>query len=594
MQVRTTTKTLLATSISTVLLSGCYWDDPQWVANKVSQSISRSDVVDHLQTLEGIASPTPDGTSLTRAAGSQGYQESVDYIIATMKELGYEVTTQEFDFRSWTELGGTKLNVASVDLISAKQAPEGTEGDFSVLSYAGSSNGELTGELVFITPDFDFSSPNYDGSDGCEASDFTGIDLQGKIAVIQRGTCGFSDKVVNAQKAGAKAVIVFNQGNSAGRTGLFSGTLSNTSTATIPAFGVTFQLGKNWFDAAQSAAIPVTLTLNVDDKMIVTQNVLAETRKGNPDQIVMLGAHLDSVPEGPGINDNGSGTAGLLEYAEKLAKLKVPVKNKVRFAWWAAEEAGLVGSNHYTKTLFEPIYQQAQQQIMDELGISDPAQLTEAQKDLVEARYTQLNKIKLYLNFDMIGSPNYIFGVMDGDLSDTKDSPDNAYTGDFKPPFGTSDIELRFNQFFTDKGEGTIPQALSKRSDYAGFADWGVAFGGLFTGAEKTKTAEEVVKFGGEIDVAYDHCYHQACDDLNNISQKALYVNTQALAYVTTYYAMSKTLFPAEVSAQPKTMAKQSFRIQPVEKHRIGTTLKAAHSESDHGHFHGDFDQEKF
>lgn len=270
------------------------------------------------------------------------------------------------------------------------------------------------------------------------------------------------------------------------------------------------------------------------------------------------------------------------------------MKNKVRFAWWAAEEAGLVGSNHYTKTLFEPIYQQAQQQIMDELGISDPAQLTEAQKDLVEARYTQLNKIKLYLNFDMIGSPNYIFGVMDGDLSDTKDSPDNAYTGDFKPPFGTSDIELRFNQFFTDKGEGTIPQALSKRSDYAGFADWGVAFGGLFTGAEKTKTAEEVVKFGGEIDMAYDHCYHQACDDLNNISQKALYVNTQALAYVTTYYAMSKILFPAEVSAQPKTMAKQSFRIQPVEKHRIGTTLKAAHSESDHGHFHGDFDQEKF
>ncbi len=157
-------------------------------------------MVDHLQTLEGIASPTRGGTSLTRAAGSQGYQESVDYIIATMKELGYEVTTQEFDFRSWTELGGTKQNVAGVDPISAKQAPEGTEGDFPVLSYAGSSNGELTGELVFITTDFDFSSPNYDGRDGCVAADFTGIDLQGKIAVIQRGTGGFSDKVVNAQK----------------------------------------------------------------------------------------------------------------------------------------------------------------------------------------------------------------------------------------------------------------------------------------------------------------------------------------------------------------------------------------------------------
>ncbi|MCM2248947.1 hypothetical protein MYF60_28725, partial [Klebsiella pneumoniae] len=76
----------------------------------------------------------------------------------------------------------------------------------------------------------------------------------------------------------------------------------------------------------------------------------------------------------------------------------------------------------------------------------------------------------------------------------------NAYTGDFEPPYGTSDIESIFNEFFTSKDSATVPRALSKRSDYAGFADWGVAFGGLFTGAEQTKTAQEVEQFGGEID----------------------------------------------------------------------------------------------
>ena len=161
--------------------------------------------------------------------------------------------------------------------------------------------------------------------------------------------------------------------------------------------------------------------------MVETQNVIAETVGGDEDNIVMLGAHLDSVPEGPGINDNGSGTAGLLEYAVTMAKLEAPVVNKLRFAWWAAEEAGLVGSQYYTNQLFAPLRLQAEREILDELGLDDPNQLTEEQLDLVEKRYYELNRVKMYLNFDMIGSPNYIFGVMDGDLSDTKDSPDNAY-----------------------------------------------------------------------------------------------------------------------------------------------------------------------
>ncbi|WP_330959636.1 M28 family metallopeptidase [Photobacterium sp. 53610] len=589
----TTTKTLLATVISATMLTGCYWKDPTSAAAYVSSEIERDAVVEHLEELEARASKTTDGNSVTRAAGTDGYQYSVDYIIDVMKEHGYRVSTQEFDFRAWEELNGTKLNVNGVDLISTREAGEGVEPDYAVMSYSGNSNGELTGPIVFVTPDFNFGSPDYDDTDGCEATDFAGKDVVGKVAVIQRGGCSFSDKVVNAQNAGAKAVIVFNQGNSEGRKAVVNGTLGSDTAAVIPAYGARYDLGKQWFDLSVTQAVPVALSVNVKDEMVVTQNVIAETKRGNPNQVVMLGAHLDSVPEGPGINDNGSGTAGLLEYAVTLAETKAPVKNKVRFAWWAAEEAGLVGSEYYTNELFAPIYDQAQKEILEELGLEDPSQLTEEQIEMVEARYSKLNKVKLYLNFDMIGSPNYIYGVMDGDLSDTKDSPDNAYTGDFKPPYGTSDIESIFNQFFGAKSESTIPQALSKRSDYAGFADWGVAFGGLFTGAEKVKTAEEVEKFGGEIDVAYDKCYHQACDDLNNISQEALYTNTQALAYVTTYYAFSKPLFPPKEEPAAKSMTRMQGVSEPVQKLRIGEKLKAAESHSDHGHFHGDFDQDR-
>jgi Zn-dependent M28 family amino/carboxypeptidase len=461
------------------------------------------------------------------------------------------------------------------------------------MSYSGNSNGTISAAAAFVTPDFRFDAADYDSTDGCEASDFDGLDVQGKVAVIQRGGCSFDAKVINAQNAGAKGVIVFNQGNSEGRTSVVNGTLGSDSAATIPAFGARFDLGKQWYDASQTGDVNVVLNINVQDEMVVTQNIIADTKGGDDNQIVMLGAHLDSVPEGPGINDNGSGTAGLLEYAVTLAELKAPVKNKVRFAWWAAEEAGLVGSEYYTNELFGPLYNQAQQEILAQFELEDPSQFTPEQIEMVEARYNELNKIKLYLNFDMIGSPNYVFGVMDGDLSDTKDSPDNAYTGDFTPPYGTSHIESKFNDFFDNKKEGTVPQALSKRSDYAGFADWGVAFGGLFTGAEKVKSAEEADLFGGEIDVAYDVCYHKACDDLNNISQKALFVNTQSLAYVTTFYAFSQPIFP-EQQAEPAALVRSfSADEKPVDKLRIGEKLKAADSVSDHDHFHGDFDQDR-
>ena len=231
-----------------------------------------------------------------------------------------------------------------------------------------------------------------------------------------------------------------------------------------------------------------------------TENLIAESRKGDPNNVVMAGAHLDSVPEGPGINDNGSGSSALLEVAEQMAKTKTP--NKVRFAWWAAEEASLVGSNFYIANLSED-------------DIAD---------------------IEMYLNFDMVGSPNYGMFVYDGDGSGF---------GVEGPP-GSDAIEALFERYYAHRNVPSEPTAFDGRSDYLGFINSGIPAGGLFTGAEVPKTAEQAEKWGGEAGAPFDPCYHAACDTIDNLSHKALRINSDAIAYVTYLYASGKEVITTD------------------------------------------------
>ncbi|HJQ14629.1 MAG TPA: M28 family metallopeptidase, partial [Anaerolineales bacterium] len=228
---------------------------------------------------------------------------------------------------------------------------------------------------------------------------------------------------------------------------------------------------------------------------ITVENAIAESKSGDPNNVVMAGAHLDSVQRGPGINDNGSGSAALLEVAEQMAKVKP--KNKVRFAWWGAEEANLVGSTAYVNSL------------------------SQAEQD----------KIALYLNFDMVGSPNYVFFIYDGDDSDAVGAPAG--------PAGSAAIEKTFERFFTSVGEPFKGTDFSGRSDYGPFIAVGIPSGGLFTGAEGIKTAAEAATWGGTAGEQYDPCYHLACDTFNNVNLHALDVNSDAIAYAVLQYAMS-------------------------------------------------------
>lgn len=183
----------------------------------------------------------------------------------------------------------------------------------------------------------------------------------------------------------------------------------------------------------------------------------------------------------------------LLEVAEQMAK--VEPRNKLRFAWWGAEESGLVGSYYYVDTLSD----------------------------------AQRAKIALYLNFDMIGSPNYVRFVYDGDGS--------AF-GLAGPP-GSASIEKAFAKFHRARGLAWEPTEIDFRSDYAAFFDYGIPFGGLFTGAEGIKTDEEAAIYGGSAGVPYDPCYHQACDTYDNVSEQVLDLNSDAVAYSVLKYAMN-------------------------------------------------------
>ena len=437
--------------------------------SKLLECVTLDGVMEHQEAFAAIAEAN-DGN---RSAGTPGYDASADYVEERLTRAGYVVTRQSFDVYSFEDLGGSELEQVAPD---AETYEEGT--DFGATPH--SEPGEVTAGVTAV--DLQLGAGNTSTS-GCEDSDFVDFP-EGDIALIQRGTCTFEIKAENADEAGAVGVIFFNQGDTAdaGRQGIPAVTLSNDYTADLPAVSTTYALGEQ---LAGIDGLEMRLFADVTRTPTTTENVIAESRGGDPSNVIMAGAHLDSVPEGPGINDNGSGSSALIEVAEQLAKVKT--RNQVRFAWWGAEEAGLVGSTYYVNNLEDE----------------------------------DLEAIELYLNFDMIGSPNYGLFIYDGDGSGF------GLVG----PDGSDDIEALFERYYAERGIPSEPTAFSGRSDYQAFINNGIPSGGLFTGAEVPKTPEQVEKWGGTAGIAYDPCYHSACDTIDNLSHEALDINSDAVAY---------------------------------------------------------------
>ncbi|WP_431043113.1 M28 family metallopeptidase [Streptomyces sp. P1-3] len=452
------------------------------LARQLVKRSSAHDARAHLERFQAIA----DASGGHRAAGSPGHDASAEYVKGVLRKAGYRVSYEPFEF-TYIETLAEKLAVV---------APHPREVAIKAMSYTKSTPvGGITAAVAAVP---------VDETTGCEASDYASGTFTGKIALIKRGGCAFAAKQAAAADAGAVGAIVYNNTD-----GALSGTLGDAGAARIPTGGVTRADGEALAAEAARGEVRVGFEIRELQQKRTTNNVIAETRGGDDRRTVMLGAHLDSVIAGPGINDNGSGSAGLLEVALELAKTHKKPDHKIRFAWWSAEELGLLGSKAYV------------------------GGLSEAQRD----------RIALYLNFDMIASPNHGQFVYDGDNSDG--------VGEGPGPEGSAQIERNINDFLDRRGAPHEGTDFTGRSDYGPFIAAGIPSGGTFTGAEGVKTAGQAAKYGGTAGAAYDACYHAACDNLSNIDMSTFGTNIDVIANAVGTYAYDLSSLTEPVESVP-------------------------------------------
>ncbi|KAF2855735.1 leupeptin-inactivating enzyme 1 precursor [Plenodomus tracheiphilus IPT5] len=445
------------------------------------KKIKLDDLLAGSQKLQDFA----DENGGNRAFGSGGHNATTEWLYQTLKKTGYyDVYKQPFVelFTAAT----VKATVAGADIAA------------DYLTYGPSA--EVSGNLVKVN------------DLGCNATDFP-AGVTGNIALISRGVCTFAIKATAAKAAGAAGAIIYNNVP----LQALSGTLGGEGNY-APVVGVTQEIGNTLLSQVGNGTVPATLSINAIRENRTNYNVIAESKQGDHENVLMLGGHTDSVFAGPGINDDGSGTIGTLVTALALTKFKI--KNAVRLGFWGAEEFGKLGSFYYMKS------------INGTLG----------------GNATEASKIRAYLNFDMIASPNYVLGIYDG----------NGDAFNFSGPTGSDKIERDFEIFYEERGLPHVPSLFSLRSDYAAFLENGIPSGGLFTGAEVLKTPEEAQLFGGEAGQPLDACYHQKCDDINNLALDAYLLNTQSIANSVAKYAVSFEGIPRANATLRKRSAESS------------------------------------
>lgn len=433
-------------------------------ATAIRNRVSSDAMMAHLSKLQDIA----NANNGTRAVGTPGYEASIDYVVNTLRGKGFDVQTPEFSARVFhAEKGSVSLG--------------GKNFDARALEYSlGTPPDGVSGPLVSV-PEGDTS--------GCNAADYDKLSAQGAVVLVERGKCPFAQKEDAAAHWGAVAMIVVDNVDEQ----QMGGTLGADTDVKIPAVGVTKSTGL----LLRGQPGQATVKLSASTQSVKARNIIAQTKTGSTTDVVMAGAHLDSVPEGPGINDDGSGVAAVLETAVQLGN-SPNVRNAVRFGFWGAEELGLIGSRNYVESL-----------------------------DL-----DALKNIALYLNFDMLASPNPGYFTYDGDQSLPADS-----RGQPVVPEGSAGIERTLVAYLKSSGKAAQDTSFDGRSDYDGFTLAGIPAGGLFSGAEGKKSDEQAKLWGGAANEPFDPNYHQKTDTLDHIDRTALGINGGGVAYAVALYA---------------------------------------------------------
>ncbi|HEY0227663.1 MAG TPA: M28 family peptidase [Mycobacterium sp.] len=439
------------------------------LSRELAEKVTAERMFTHLRALQDVANANKG----SRADGTPGYDASVDYVEKTLRDKGFDVSTPQFDRVYPISPGKPTLTVAGSSF-HVDQA--------SLL--VRTPPGGLTGQPVRpIAPS------------GCAVGDYPATLPPGAIAFVDDTNCSVVDKQNTAVAKGAVALIVVSAPNAGGAPP----TLFNPGyfkQLTVPVAVVSDYGGK----ALSQASAPIRLVLDAENIKITSRNVLAQTRTGSPNDVIVVGAHLDSPRDSPGINDNGSGVAAVLETALQLGPL-APVNNAVRFVFWGAEEDGLNG-------------------VMDYLFGLD--------RD-------QLNDIAMYLDFAMLASPNAGFFTDDGDQS----GPAAPGIAPSDVPEGSAGIERTLAGYLNLAGKRPADMPLNPRADYHPFMVAGIPIGGITAGAALPKTTVQARLWGGQAGVPFDPNFQSPRDTIDNVNREALALMGSGVAFAVGSYADS-------------------------------------------------------
>jgi Zn-dependent M28 family amino/carboxypeptidase len=438
-------------------------------ARELAAKVTIDGVYVHLQKLDDIAKANRN----SRAEGTPGYDASVDYVAGLLRDKGFDVTTPEFERVAVDQPGKPTLTVAGRSFAVSQASP------------------------LVNTPAGGLSAPTYRPVEaaGCAATDYGPVDVKGAFAVVDDTACSVVDKQNVATAKGAVGLLVVSvPGPDGPRAGLFTPGYYQQLTTPVAVIGtdVDAQLRRT--------SAPVALVLDAKSELVKSRNVLAQTKTGAQHHVVVVGAHLDSAPSSPGINDDGTGVAAVL--ATALALGGAPsITNAVRFAFWGSEEAGLAGSTKYVESLGP-----------------------DGRKD-----------IALYLNFDAIGSPNAGYFTFDGDQSGTPNPSIPAAS----VPAGSAGIERTLAGYLNLAGVRPADMPLAHASDYSPFLMAGIPIGGLTAGTNQRKTEVQARLWGGRAGQPFDPNYRTRLDDIDNVDRHALSITAPAVAFAVATYAQS-------------------------------------------------------
>jgi hypothetical protein len=480
---------------------------------KLLPCIQQKDLWAYMEKLQAIAdaNPSPADGHPSRNSGEPGYKASADYVASVMKAAGYDVTLQQYKFTYYAY-----TSTPSFSEVSPTAHTYGLGTEWNPGQSVGTANAAIQPAGGIVLPPTD--SPS--SASGCSASDFNGF-VPGWIALIQRGTCFFGVKVLNAQAAGASGVVIFNEGNP-GRTALLNGALDDASgnpfVPTIPVAFTSFDTGLALYDQYQQGPPPV-MSLSIQalvDPNADDWNVIADSKGGDKNHTVVVDAHLDAI-YGAGMLDNGSGSVTILDIARMMKN--VDPTNHLRFIWFGGEELGLFGSAAY----------------VDSLSSND------------------LSHIGYDLDADVTATPNYIIGVLDpaapdffgGTVSNT--FPNRVY----KASTIARDEAVQYFDSVGLKHEFLSPTG----TDAISFNQVGIPASGLLTGQDCCKTQQEVDLFGGYLGnyegnvPSFDGgCVDNPfrwCDNLSNNDPKVLTFMSKAFASMVVQMAFDTKVMSA-------------------------------------------------